>query len=102
MLTLTRWTMAHRRLVALGWIVVAVAVFAISSSVGTRKANNFSLPNTGSQRAVDLLKSRFPAQAGDSAQVVFQARTGKLDDPAIRGTVTATIGPRSTLPHEMS
>src|SRR3954451_3563423 len=99
MLRLTRWTMAHRRLVALGWIVVAVAVFAISSSVGTRKANNFSLPNTGSQRAVDLLQSRFPAQAGDADQIVFRARAGKLADPAIRGSVTAMLGRVSKLSH---
>jgi RND superfamily putative drug exporter len=99
MLRLTRWTMAHRRLVATGWIVVAVAVLAISSSVGTRKANNFSLPNTGSQRAMDLLQSRFPAQAGDTDQIVFHARAGKLGDPAIRSAVTATIGRVSKLPH---
>jgi RND superfamily putative drug exporter len=99
MLRLTRWTMAHRRLVALGWIAVAVGVFAISSSVGTRKANNFSLPNTGSQRATDLLTTRFPAQAGDSDQIVFHARAGKLGDPAIRGVVAATLGRVSKLPH---
>jgi RND superfamily putative drug exporter len=99
MLRLTRWTMAHRRIVAVGWIVAAVAVLAISSSVGTRKANNFSLPNTGSQRATDLLTSRFPAQAGDADQIVFHARTGKLGDPAIRGAVTAAIDRVSKLPH---
>src|SRR5947208_10378571 len=98
MLGLTRWTMAHRRLVAIGWIAVAVAVFAISSSVGTRKANNFSLPNTGSQRATDLLTSRVPAQAGDSDQVVFHARTGRLGDPAIRRAVAAAIARVSKLP----
>src|SRR6202158_3868817 len=99
MLRLTRWTMAHRRLVAIGWIAVAVGVFAVSSSVGTRTANNFSLPNTGSQRATDLLTTRFPAQAGDSDQIVFHARAGKLGDPAIRSAVTATIGRVSKLPH---
>jgi RND superfamily putative drug exporter len=99
MLKLTRWTMAHRRFVAIGWIVLAVGILAISSSVGTRKANNFSLPNTGSQRALDLLKSRFPAQAGDSDQIVFHARTGKLADPALRGSVTAAIAQVSRLPH---
>src|SRR5205807_8478463 len=99
MLRLTRWTMAHRRLVAIGWVAFAVGVLAISSSVGTRKANNFSLPNTGSQRATDLLTSRFPAQAGDADQIVFHARTGKLGDPAIRGAVTATIVRVSKLPH---
>ncbi len=99
MLKLTRWTMAHRRVVAIGWVIATVAVLAISSSVGTRKANNFSLPNTGSQRAVDLLKSRFPAQAGDADQIVLRARTGKLTDATIRSSVTAAIGRVSKLPH---
>src|SRR5882762_8234251 len=99
MLRLTRWTLAHRRLVAIGWVAVAIGVLAISSSVGTRKANNFSLPNTGSQRATDLLTSRFPAQAGDADQIVFQARTGKLADPAIRGAVTGVIARVSKLPY---
>jgi putative drug exporter of the RND superfamily len=99
MIRLTRWTMAHRRLVAIGWIALAVSVFAVSSSVGTRTANNFSLPNTGSQRAADLLASRFPAQAGDSDQIVFHTRAGTLRDPAIRAAVAAALGRVSKLPH---
>ncbi|MGB9184237.1 MAG: MMPL family transporter [Solirubrobacteraceae bacterium] len=99
MLRLTRWTIAHRRLVAIGWIVLAVGISAISSSVGTRTSNNFSLPNTGSQHATDLLASRFPAQAGDADQIVFHARAGKLSDPAIQSTVSATIARVSRLPH---
>ncbi|HEV3128232.1 MAG TPA: MMPL family transporter, partial [Solirubrobacteraceae bacterium] len=83
----------------MGWIALAVGVFAVSSSVGTRKANNFSLPNTGSQRATDLLSSHFAAQAGDSDQVVFHARAGKLGDPAIQGAVTTAIARVSKLPH---
>jgi putative drug exporter of the RND superfamily len=99
MLRLTRWTMAHRRLVVISWIALAVGVSAISSSVGTRKSNNFSLPNTGSQRATDLLASRFPVQAGDADQIVFHARAGKLSDPAIQSTVGATIARVSKSPH---
>jgi RND superfamily putative drug exporter len=99
MLRLTRSIIAHRRLVAIGWIAVAVGVLAISSSVGSRKSNNFSLPNTGSQHATDLLASRFPAQAGDSDQIVFHARGGRLGDPAIRSAVTATIGRVTRLAH---
>src|SRR5438270_495575 len=99
MLRLTRWTIAHRRIVAIGWVAVAVGVLAISSSVGTRTANNFSLPNTGSQHATDLLASRFPAQAGDADQIVFHARSGKLSDPAIQSTVSASIARVSKLPH---
>jgi putative drug exporter of the RND superfamily len=99
MLRLTRWIIAHRRLVAIGWVAVAVGVLAIASSVGTRTSNNFTLPNTGSQRATDLLASRFPAQAGDADQIVFHARAGKLSDPAIQSTVAATLARVSKLPH---
>src|ERR1700730_7668913 len=99
MLRLTRWIIAHRRLVAIGWIALAVGVSAIASSVGARTSNNFSLPNTGSQRATDLLTSRFPAQAGDSDPIVFSALTGTLGEPAIRGAVAVTIGRVSKLPH---
>jgi RND superfamily putative drug exporter len=55
MLKLTRWTIAHRRIVVVAWIVLAIGVLAVSQAVGKRSANNFSLPNTDSQRAVDLL-----------------------------------------------
>src|ERR1700730_15886400 len=99
MLRLTRWTIAHRRLVVIAWMAVAVGVFAISTSVGTRTANNFSLPNTGSQHATDLLTSRFPAQAGESDQIVFHARAGTIGDASVRHAVAAAIGRVSKLPH---
>jgi RND superfamily putative drug exporter len=91
MLRIARWTMTHRRLVVLVWIATAVGVFAISSAVGSRTGSDFSLPGTGSQHAVDLLKGRFPAQAGDADQIVFRARTGRLTDPQQRATVGATL-----------
>jgi putative drug exporter of the RND superfamily len=99
MLGLARWTMAHRRLVVLGWIVLALAITGISSSVGSKVAGDFTLPGTGSQRAVDLLKDRFPAQAGDADQIVFRARTGKLTDARERATVGATLARVARLPH---
>jgi uncharacterized membrane protein YdfJ with MMPL/SSD domain len=51
MLKLTRWTIAHRRIVVVSWIVLAFGVLGLSQAVGKRNANNFSLPNTDSQRA---------------------------------------------------
>jgi putative drug exporter of the RND superfamily len=99
MLKLTRWTIAHRRIVVVGWIVLAVGVFAASQGVGKRNANNFSLPNTNSQRAVDLLQSRFPAQAGDSDQIVFRTRDGKLTDPSARAVIAPLLARVARLPH---
>jgi RND superfamily putative drug exporter len=101
-LNIARWTMAHRRIVVVGWIVAAVGIFAVSSSVGKKNASNFTLPGTGSQHAVDLLKNRFPAQAGDADQIVFRARTGTITDAAERGTVGATLSRVARLPHVTS
>jgi RND superfamily putative drug exporter len=98
-LNIARWTMAHRRVVVTAWIVAAVGIFAVSSSVGKKVASDFTLPGTGSQHAVDLLKSRFPAQAGDADQIVFHARTGKLTDANDRATVAATLARVARLPH---
>src|SRR6266511_2721900 len=99
MLKLTRWTIAHRRIVVVSWIVLAVGVLAVSQAVGKRNANNFSLPNTDSQRAADLLQGRFPTQAGDADQIVFQARTGKLTDASTRAAIAPVLVRIARLPH---
>jgi len=99
MLKLTRWTIAHRRIVVVGWIVFAIGILGVSQAVGKRNANNFSLPNTDSQRAVDLLQSRFPAQAGDSDQIVFRTRSGKLTDASARAAIKPMLVRVARLPH---
>jgi RND superfamily putative drug exporter len=102
MLKIARWTMAHRRIVVIGWIVATVGVFAIASSVGKKTASDFTLPGTGTQHAVDLLKSKFPAQAGDADQIVFHARTGTLQDRADRAAIGATLARIAREPHVTS
>jgi RND superfamily putative drug exporter len=99
MLKLTRWTIAHRRIVVFAWIALAVGVLAASQALGKRNANNFSLPNTDSQRAIDLLQSRFPAQAGDADQIVFRTREGKLSDASARAVIVPLLGRIARLPH---
>ena len=102
MVKIARWTMAHRRTVVVAWIVAVVGIFAVSSSVGKKTASSFTLPGTGSQQAVDLLQSRFPAQAGDADQIVFHAKTGRLTDAADRATIDTTVARVARLPHVTS
>ena len=99
---IARWTMAHRRIVVVAWIIAAVGIFAAASSVGKKTASDFTPPGTGTQHAVDLLKSRFPAQAGDADQIVFHARAGTLSDAADRATIDATLARVARLPHVTS
>jgi putative drug exporter of the RND superfamily len=99
MLRIARWAVPHRRLVVIVWLIAAVAIFAVSGSVGKKTASSFTLPGTGSQRAVDLLQSRFPTQAGDADQVVFHARTGTLRSASDRTAIAATLARIAALPH---
>src|SRR3954468_8225433 len=99
MLKLTRWTTVHRRLVLLAWIVLAAGVLGASQAVGSRTANNLSLSNTDSQRAVDLLRSRFPAQAGDADQIVFATCPGTRNCASTRSFVTPLLARIARLPH---
>ncbi len=99
MQNIARWTMAHRRIVVAGWIIAAVGILAVSGSVGKKTASDFTLPGTGTQHAVDLLHSRFPAQAGDADQIVFHAKSGTLSSSADRATIDATLARIARLPH---
>ncbi|MEA2314831.1 MAG: putative drug exporter of the superfamily, partial [Solirubrobacteraceae bacterium] len=94
-----RWAAAHRRTVLVGWIVLLLGGFGISKAVGTNVSTSFSLKGTESQRAIDLLKRDFPAQSGDSDQIVLHALHGRVTDPAIRARVVPMLAQIARLPH---
>ena len=93
------WSRRHRRLVLIGWIVLLVGSLGISHAVGTNYSTNFSLPGTESQRATDLLQRDFPAQSGDSDQIVLRAPEGRINDPAVRAQVEPMLQEVAALPH---
>ncbi len=78
---LAGWCYDRRRWVLLIWVVGAIAVIGLASSVGSAFNDNFSGGNAPAQQAQHLLVTRFPAQAGDTADVVVQS-SAPLTDPA--------------------
>ena len=93
------WTMRHRRITLVAWIVALVSVTLGSQAIGTRQATNFTLPGTESQRAVDLLQSKFPTQAGDQDQIVFRATNGSIDTQAQRARIQPMLREVAKQPH---
>ena len=81
----------RRRLVAAAWIAVIVGAGALAAGVGSGYVNNFNLPGTGSQKALNLLRDRFPQQSGDSSRVVFHVAGGTLRDSARRAQVQRVV-----------
>jgi RND superfamily putative drug exporter len=97
-LSLARFCSDHRRIVVVAWIVVFVGVTAAWQAAGSAYSNNFSLGDTGSQHAIDLLKDRFPQQSGDRDQIVFRADQG-ISDPATRARITRMLAEVQGLDH---
>jgi len=60
------------------------------AAVGSNYRSDFSLPGTESQRALDRLQERAPAQAGATVRIVVQERDG-LASPRTRQRVEAIL-----------
>src|SRR3989440_1664157 len=99
MRNLATWCLRHRRLVLAGWMAALVAIAGIAGTVGASYSSNFNLPSSDSQRANDLLKHSFRAQAGDQAQVVFHVKSGSVTDPAVRARVQPALAQIAGQPH---
>jgi RND superfamily putative drug exporter len=87
---LGRWSFKHRRRVLAIWLAVLVALAIVGGAVSKPFSEEFKIPGTGSQKAIDLLKEKLPAASGASGQIVFAAPAGqtvKADAAAIEADI---------------
>ncbi|WP_030436393.1 MMPL family transporter [Actinoplanes subtropicus] len=91
MAAIARWCFRHRYIVVLFWVAALVGLGVANQAVGTAYNNSFALPGTESTRALDLLKTAFPQQAGDSDTIVWHVSSGSVRDPAVQQPVTAML-----------
>jgi putative drug exporter of the RND superfamily len=85
---------AHHWKRSLAIVLVVLAGLGGLAAAGSGFTDDFNTPGTESQRAYDLLSERFPAQAGDTATVVFSVQDGTLRDgdrPAAIADAVRTI-----------
>jgi RND superfamily putative drug exporter len=96
---LSSWVRSHQRVVIAGWVVLLVVAMGAAHAAKNNYVNNVSLSGTGSQRATSVLARQFPAQAGDTDQIVFHARRGRLTDQGLRAQVGRVVDAVEHLPH---
>src|SRR5690606_24451460 len=88
---LARWCyrppLVGRRL----WVGARCGLAVSASSAGTTYANVFSLPDTDSKRAYDLLEKAFPERAGDTDTVVWKVDEGSVRDDAVRSRIEPAL-----------
>ncbi len=92
------WITGHRKTVIIGWIAALFVIGGISGSVGSDFTEEFKLPASDSKEAFDLLESKFPAQSGDAAQIVFKAEGG-VEAPAVKKKMEAAFAEIEEFPH---
>ena len=80
----------RRRWVVLGWLATLVLSIGLVAAFGGDYTADYSAPGSDSSQAQDLLESRFPAQAGDTVDVVVRAPDG-VDTPEVRAEVARLL-----------
>jgi RND superfamily putative drug exporter len=93
---LALWCHDRRRRVLVVWIAMFLVVIVVGAFVVTGRFNNkFSSGSSESHTAQTILAARFPARAGDTADIVFHT-SGSVSAPetqaAIRSVVTRVQG----------
>jgi RND superfamily putative drug exporter len=83
------------------WIVAAVAVVALAGGLGGQETDNFRIPGTQSQDAIDLLEQDFPGASGQSASVVFQSDAG-IRSPEVQPAISESVANLEKLPEVVS
>ncbi|MET8942169.1 MMPL family transporter [Streptomyces sp. NPDC004542] len=86
-----RWCYRHRLVVLVLWVGALFGLGFAASAAGTDYANVFSLPNTDSKRAYDLMEKAFPDSAGDTDTVVWKTDGGSVRDASVQSRVQPAL-----------
>ena len=92
------WCTGHRKTVIIGWIVALIVAGMAAGSAGSAFTEEFKLPASDSQEAFNLLETKFPAQSGDTALIVFKASSG-VESPAVKKKMDGVFAAVAKFPH---
>jgi putative drug exporter of the RND superfamily len=96
--TLARWCYRHRLVVLLLWVGALFGLGFSASTAGTNYANVFSLPDTDSKSAYDLMEKAFPDTSGDTDTVVWKVDDGSVKDRAVRDRIQPALDKIAKMP----
>ena len=92
---LARWTRAcatHPWRVVLTWVGILVALVLAYGAFGGALRDEFEIPGSESQKAIDLIESEFASEQGGVLNLVFAAPAGeRLDTPERQAAIEDAI-----------
>lgn len=82
---ISRWAVNRPWLAVGTWVVLLIAIFVGASQFGGKYNDSFSLPDTESSKAQELLATQFGGAVDDaSATIVFAPATGSIEQATVR------------------
>ena len=81
------------------WLLAVVAIGFAGKSLGGTAVDDFKIPGTETQQALDLLKEKFPEQSGAGARIVFAVDHGTLQDPNVQQGIDRLLAEAANQPH---
>ena len=73
-------TLTHHWKRGLVGAIVVIVLLGAAAGAGGEAADDFSIPGTESQQAIDLFKAHSPAFAGADSTLVFTVEDGEITD----------------------
>lgn len=71
--------------------LAALVLLGVLAGAGGESADDFAIPGTESQQAIDLFKDHSPAFAGVDSTIVFTVAKGKVTDAAPRAAIEGAL-----------
>src|SRR5215207_8782325 len=84
-------TLTHHWKRSLAAALVVLFLLGIAAGTGSPAADDFEIPGTESQQALDLFRAHSPAFAGADADLVFTVEDGKITDPEPKAAIAGAL-----------
>jgi putative drug exporter of the RND superfamily len=84
---------------SLAGAIVVLFLLGFAAGAGGEAADDFTVPGTESQQALDLFRDHSPAFAGADSTIVYSVDEGALTDPENRAAVEASLDAIGGLDH---
>ena len=91
-------TFRHRIVTVLAWVAALGIAIVLAGAFGGDFKADYSAPGSDSSQAQQLLEDEFPAQSGDTVDVVVRT-DGPVTAPAVRSQVADLLAKVATVPH---
>jgi putative drug exporter of the RND superfamily len=95
-----RFCAMHPWRVIIGWVGILIVLVGLVITVGGSLRDEFEIPGSDTQRATDLIESKFASEQGGVLNIVFAAPAGqRLDTPERKAAIEKAIGLIQTAPY---